>query len=92
MFCPAANLVAPCTDNNTTNALAEPSSGRVDGQQEVSFQKDQEHELGLLDSGASEVVRPYVYMWHQSIQMGKCSGKEVPVCLAGGVLKKGACF
>ena len=47
MYCPAANLVAPFADNNTTNALAETSSGRVDGQQEVSFQKDKNGNLNL---------------------------------------------
>lgn len=56
---------------------------------EMSTQGDHENDGGLLDSGASEVVRPYVYAWHQAIKEGKCGGRDVPVCLFGGVMKTG---
>ena len=56
---------------------------------EVSTQRDQENDGGLLDSGASEIVRPYIYNWHKAIQEGRSGGNDVPVCLAGGVLKTG---
>ena len=56
---------------------------------EVSTQRDQENDGGLLDSGASEIVRPYIFSWHKAIQEGRSGGKDVPVCLAGGVLKTG---
>ena len=56
---------------------------------EVSTQKDLENDGGLLDSGASEIVRPYIYNWHKDIKEGRSGGNDVPVCLAGGVLKTG---
>ena len=42
-----------------------------------------------MDSGASEIVRPYIPSWHLDIQAGRCGGKDVTVCLAGGVEKIG---
>ena len=56
---------------------------------EMTIYKDQENDGALLDSGASEVVRPYIYGWHQDIRAGRCRGKDVSVCLAGGVAKTG---
>ena len=56
---------------------------------EVSTRPDRENDRGLLDSGASEIVRPYNWKWHQAIKEGRCKGSDVPVCLAGGVMKTG---
>ena len=56
---------------------------------EMTVHKDQENDGALLDSGASEVVRPYIYGWHRDIQSGRCRGRDVPLCLAGGVHKTG---
>ena len=42
-----------------------------------------------MDYGASEVVRPYIYGWHQDIKAGRCHGRDVPICLAGGVERIG---
>ena len=35
------------------------------------------------------MARPYIYGWHLDIKAGRCGGKDVPVCLAGGVEKIG---
>ena len=56
---------------------------------EMTIYKDQENDGALLDYGASEMVRPYIYGWHQDIKVGRCRGRDVPVCLAGGVEKTG---
>ena len=40
--------------------------------------------MGLLDSGASEVVRPYIRQWWDDIISGKQKGRRVNVILAGG--------
>ena len=56
---------------------------------EVTIFNDRENDGALLDSGASEVVRPYISGWHQDIKVGRCRGRDVPVCLAGGVEKTG---
>ena len=56
---------------------------------EVNLNGDPENDVGLLDSGASEVVRPYIGGWAHAIRTGQAVGREVPVCLAGGVRKTG---
>ena len=56
---------------------------------EMIIFNDRENDGALLDSGASEVVRPNLYGWHQDIKAGRCRGKDVPVCLAGGVERVG---
>ena len=56
---------------------------------EVTIFNDRQNDGALLDSGASEVVRPYISGWHQDIKAGRCRGREVPIRLAGGVEKIG---
>ena len=56
---------------------------------EIVTLKDKENDGALLDSGASEVVRPYIYHWHLAIKEGRSGGKDIPICLAGGCIKKG---
>ena len=52
---------------------------------EMIIFNDRENDGALLDSGASEVVRPYIYGWHQDIKAGRCGGREVTIRLGGGV-------
>ena len=46
--------------------------------------------LGLLDSGANEVVRPFSLKWWRRIKSGRCKGSVVSVNLAAG-LKSSDC-
>ena len=53
-----------------------------------AFLKDGGTSWALLDSGASDVVRPDVERWREAILSGRVPGKRVAVVLAGGATQE----